>query len=491
EALKKKEKEEAEEAAREEYLAAREAEGSGLNTQGVKAPQQFALNTDNSWYFYNEATRNAGRTEFQRRWGSRKLEDDWRRRNKTTYTLEPEEETAAEEEESEQSEESGQSSPSDKPDKADAEAALRAADPHYPEYYIKQIPVTDVQKTTARDIIQEGLYNSGLILKDRLEDYSAADREWDRLMNEFPSNVYRMDVFHNRYLMYMRQGREDLAEPYRQLIISQFPDTQLAQAMADPAYLSRLKAMPEEQERLYDSTYAAYLDNRNGEVHASSARAEQEYPLSPLLPKFMFLDALAYVTEEKPEEFRRVLTDLLERYPDADVTPLAASWHQGLTQGRELHSSAGGNTRSMIWDIRLTNDSTLLASGEKVALEFTLEPEEPHYLVLLFEADRVAPNKLLYDVARHNFTTYTVKDFDLEVMNFGPLGLLVIKGFDNQAQLNHYRSLLARDAGVSLPSGVRSVEISKHNFDLLLGGGGSFDDYFRFIGEEEIRTTHE
>ena len=492
-ALKKKEKEEAEEARREEYLAAREADGSGLNTQGVKAPQQFALNTDDSWYFYNEATRNAGRTEFQRRWGSRKLEDDWRRRNKTSYTLDDDTDT----DQADEDDETEMADPADSPDKpdakaeAEAEAAKRAADPHYPEYYIKQIPVTELQKTTARDIIQEGLYNSGLILKDRLEDYGAADREWDRLMNEFPTNVYRLDVYHNRYLMYMRQGREDLAEPYRLLIISQFPDTQLALAMADPAYLSKLKSMAAEQQRLYDATYEAYLDNRNAQVHDSYARAMEEYPLSPLLPKFMFLHALAYVTEEKPEEFRQVLATIMERYPDADVTPLAASWHQGLTQGRQLHSPAGGNTRSMIWDIRLTNDSTLLASGEKVALEFTVAPEEPHYLVLLFETDRVSPNRLLYEVARHNFSTYTVKDFDLEVMNFGPLGLLVIKGFDNKAQLDHYRSLLSRDSGVTLPLEVRPVEISKSNFDLLLGGGGSFDDYFRFIGEEEIRSTHE
>lgn len=502
EALKKKEKEEAEEAAREEYLAARQGEGSGLNTQGVKAPQEFRLNTDDSWYFYNEAARNAGRTEFQRRWGSRRLEDDWRRRNKASYSfISDDEDTDGDDSDDGDNDETAGNDGSSSADgdnapgassKEDAETARHAADPHFPEYYIKQIPVTDLQKTTARDIIQEGLYNSGLILKDRLEDYPSADRQWDRLMGEFPENVYRLDVYHNRYLMYMRQGREDLAEPYRQLILTEFPDTRLAQAMTDPTYLAKLRAMPAEVEKLYEDTYEAYLANDNERVHRAYTLAAADYPLSPLLPKFMFLHALAYVTQEQPEEFRKVIEELLELYPDADVTPLAAAWHKGLTEGRELHSPVGGNTRSPIWDIRLTNDSTLLASGQAGPIEFSVpEPEEPHYLVLLFEADRVSPNRLLYEVARHNFTSYTVKDFDLEVMNFGPLGLLIIKGFDNQAQLNLYRSLLARDAAVSLPVEVRPVEITKSNFDRMLTGGGTFDDYFRFMGEEEIRATHE
>ncbi len=109
--------------------------------------------------------------------------------------------------------------------------------------------------------------------------------------------------------------------------------------------------------------------------------------------------------------------------------------------------------------------------------------------MLLFSTDAVTPNSLLYEVARHNFTTYVVKDFDLELMNFGPLGLLIVKGFSNQAELNHYRSLLARDGTFTMPEAVRPVEISKSNFEKLLQGAGSFDDYFRFTGEEAIKAA--
>ncbi|MDE7146152.1 MAG: hypothetical protein K2O30_08410, partial [Duncaniella sp.] len=103
----------------------------------------------------------------------------------------------------------------------------------------------------------------------------------------------------------------------------------------------------------------------------------------------------------------------------------------------------------------------------------------------------VSSNLLLYEVARHNFSTYVVRDFDLEVMNFGRLGLLVVKGFDNEDEVNLYRSQLERDTGVSQMGEVRPVPISKRNFEQLILNGASFDDYFRFITDESVRRTHE
>ena len=47
----------------------------------------LGMNTDKSRYFYNAMTKNAGKTEFQRRWGARKLEDDWRRRNMASFSF--------------------------------------------------------------------------------------------------------------------------------------------------------------------------------------------------------------------------------------------------------------------------------------------------------------------------------------------------------------------------------------------------------------------
>ncbi len=474
--LKKKEKEEAEEARRQEYLANEAAMGNQLQDNST---QSFVINSDNSWYFYNTATKNAGRTEFQKRWGSRKLEDDWRRRNKATFNTD---DFAAEGEDSEN--ENSEASSADDSNEApvDTAAAARANDPHFPEYYLAQIPQTEEEKATSHDVIQEGLYNMGVILKDKLDDFGASHREFDRLLADYPDNIYRLDTYYNLYLMCLRQGKTAEAERWRQLILSDFADSKYGIAMKDPAYIEKLRNMDRVQQELYEATYQAYLDNRNADVHEANKRMQTEYPLSKIMPKFMFLDALAYVTEKDTESFNSTLRDLLERYPDTDITPIASAWLKGMAQGRELHAGTGGNLRGMLWDMKLSNDTTGIdAEGPA---QFELNPDSRQTIVFTFPTDKVSSNALLYEIARHNFKSFVVKDFDIEPMNFGRLGMIIVRGFENQEELNHYRSVMAASTDFKLPAGVRPIAISEANLQLLFDQGRSFEEYFRYLEEQ-------
>ena len=475
EELVKKEKEEAENARREEYLASQAAQGDRFNNgNAAQAPNSFNINTDNSWYFYNTATRNSGKTEFQRRWGSRKLEDDWRRRNKATFNVNDFDADSDRDDALADSIADGGGSPDD-----DNKKDASADDPHFPEYYLSQIPKTDEERQTCNDIIQEGLYNMGVILKDKLEDFPASMSEFDRLLKDYPDNVYRLDVYYNIYLMYMREGKTAEAERYRRLIIDDFPESKYGKAMRDPQYIENLKTMDARQQLLYEQTYDDYLNNRNDRVHSAYAEMSEKYPLSKIMPKFMFLHALAYVTENRPEEFNAVLRDMLERYPDTDITPIAAAWLKGMAQGRKLHAGSGGNLRGMFWDIRLNenpNDSTSLDP-----VVFDLDPNTKQLLVFVYDTAEVPGNALIYEIARHNFKSFVVKDFDIEQMNFGRLGMVIVRGFDSLDELNHYRRVMAASDEFKLPKGVRPIPMGVGNFEKLINEGRSFDDYFKYL----------
>ena len=476
---------EAEEAARRaEYDAQQQAQGQPANQGIANAPNSFTINTDDSWYFYNSAARNAGKTEFQRRWGARKLEDNWRRRNKTQFNVDEFNNTDDEEEDVADVE-----SPADTTDIApeDAEAAARASDPHYPEYYLAQIPETEEQKATAHEIIQEGLYNMGVILKDKLEDYNAARGQFARLLNDYPDNVYRLDTYYNLYLMYMRENKRNEAETYRLLILSNFSDSPIGAALQNPDYIDNLRNMDSEVQRLYEATYEAYLANDNATVHSAYQTMTEKYPMSKVMPKFMFLNALAYVTERRTDDFNATLRLLLERYPETDITPIASAWLKGMAQGRQIHSGSS-NMRGMIWDQRLGNDSTAVAEGEAA---FSLKPDSKQLLVMTFAIDQVSSNALLYEIARHNFKSFVVKAYELEQLNFGRLGMIVISTFDNIDEVDHYCRVMAASSDFKLPVGVRPVVISDENFKILLNQGRSFDEYFRFLQEQNYVSTQE
>ena len=477
EELKKKEKEEAEAAAREEYLAQQNAKGSQIQQSG-NAPATYTMNTDNSWYFYNTATKNAGKTQFQKQWGSRKLEDNWRRRIKTTFSFGDEEtdSTLMALADSVVIDENGDTV------KVDIEALKRAEDPHYEEYYLKQIPKTEEEIQSAHEIIQEGLYNMGTILKDKMEDYNAAAYEFSQLLERYPDNTYRLDVFYNMYMMYMRNGQVADADPYRDSILINFADSKYGMAMQDPNYIENLKNMNRDQENMYEAAYAKYLANDHTGVHEAYAEMMRKYPLSKIMPKFMFIDALSYLTEKDHDKFKETLKEMLQRYPQTDITPVASEIVKQLNQGRRLEGG-GSNVRGMLWSTRLSNDTTPQAL-ERTFTPFAEDNNKPQVFILLYPLDSVNSNLLLYEVARHNFNAFKVKDYDIEQMNFGDLGLLVVKGLDNFKEASNYRTLFEQDQTINVPRQVHYVIISVDNFNLLLNEGRTFADYFNYLEEK-------
>lgn len=474
----------AQQQAEEEELLANQTQNDFFNQSSGSIPG-FQANTDKSWYFYNNFTKNAGKTEFQRRWGSRRLEDDWRRRNKTNFSFEE----VTNEENNPEGDELAMSA-LDATDSIaqpgiDVELSRKEADPHFVEYYLKQIPKTEEEIEVANDVIQEGLYNMGSILKDKLEDYPAARFEYLRLQDRYPDNVYSLDVYYNLYLMAARENNMAEAEKWRQVILSRFPESPYGLAMRDPQYFDNLRQMHQMQESLYEQAYSAYLQNQNDTVHALTTRVEEKYPLSPLLPKFVFINGLAYFTEGNTEKFREQLTELLQRWPDTDMTDMASSILKGLKEGKTLQSS-GSNTRGMIWEIRLSDSEEIAEDG--LPANFERDPDSPQYLVLAFPKETVNANLVLYEIARFNFSSFIVKDFDLEQMSFSNIGLLIVKGFANLKELEHYRTVM-EGSDLDISPEVVPIMISKTNFELLLREGRSFEEYFRYLEEKEAEQV--
>lgn len=483
--LKEKEKKEAEEARKQEYLA--NAEANSNKTQSNT--QTYTLNTDKSWYFYNTTTKNAGKTQFQKLWGSRKLEDNWRRINKTVIASEVAENDFEDDKELLDSLGNPLSDEQKEELKKEQEAQAKADDPHEIEFYLKQIPKTDEEKQNSHNIIQEGLYNMAIILKDKLEDPRAAANAFDELESRYPDNIYRLDAYYNQYLMYTRYGDEAKAEVYRQKIISEFNDTKYGLALADPNYIENMRNMERVQEEMYEQTYNDYLNNRNTAVHESYENMMKQFPMSKIMPKFMFLHAMSYVSENNFAKFSETLKEMLVRYPETDLTPLAGDILKGIAKGRQLHSGST-NMRGMLWSIRLTNDTTKTGGDGKVT-PFNPSKEGEHYCLLTFSTDSVSMNRLIFNVARHNFTTYAVRDFDIERQEFGTLGIILIKGFTSMADVEQYSKQLIADKSVDINSLIRPIFISRSNYELLINEGRSFEEYFNFLEGKSFDEVEE
>ncbi|MDE6808111.1 MAG: hypothetical protein K2I98_06615, partial [Prevotella sp.] len=203
EELKRKEKEErdkAREAEVEATLQRQGAVGNRTQTNTSSAPNQSST-TNGQWYFYNQMAVNQGKQTFQKQWGKRENTDNWQRANKTVVNLGL-----------------GVSEDSDDPDVQETASAIDndsiavevspedtlANDPHNREYYLAQIPFTDEQKAESDLIIMDGLFHSGVIFKDKLENFGLAEKQLIRLTSHYPTYEQMDQAWYHLFLLYSR-----------------------------------------------------------------------------------------------------------------------------------------------------------------------------------------------------------------------------------------------------------------------------------------------
>ncbi len=476
------EKEDAERLARDEY----EANKDNFVRPNTTPSQPTINNGDNSWYFYNKLALSNGRTEFQRKWGSRKPEDDWRRRNKTA--------SFGNSFDSFDSEDSSVDNynddiANDSIDSRDSVLDSIASDPKNPAYYLNQLPLTAEAKAISQELIEDATFNMGNIFNQQLDNLPLAIKTMLDIEKRNPTSGRLLDVYYEVFLMYMRMGQENMANLYRDKLIAQFTDSPYAMALKNPKYVDNLRNMQNKQNKLYEETYEAYLKGDTKTVHRNYAFVKENWPLSELMAKFLFLDALSFVADGNKEEFKKAIDQLTAVYPESDVAPLANEIMKGLNQGRDI--AMGGMTpQGMLWETNLISPAFAQGDSTRTEVEFTISSDAPHLMVLAYQTDSIQSNELLFEIAKYNFTNYLVKDFDIEVMVFGDLSMLIIKGFDNFDELSKYRLRMSLPYGYELSPLITPIMISDDNFRLLLQGR-SFDDYFEFVrqySDNEIKN---
>lgn len=481
-----KEEEEAKALAEKEaYLANQEAQGTGIDRPGTETGGiTLPTTTDgSSFYFYNPQTVAQGKTAFQRKWGRRTLEDNWRRRKKemSTFNDTMENEEAADGQEA--TDTAALLGPDGQPLPADSlEAGLpdvAADDPKTREYYIQQLPLTPEDMEASNLIVEDGLYNIAMIYKDKLEDIPLAISAFEELERRFANSQHRLESYYQVYLMALRSGNTTLAADYKSRLIAAFPDSDYATAIADPNYEYNIRMMDTVQDSVYQATYSHFLSGDTVAVRRNFRDVGSKYPLATLLPKFMFLDALTYVQAGDPEGFKNALKALVEKYPSADVTELAGEMLKGVLRGRAM---VQGGITSMNWNLRFGVDGEGTLSTADSARTFNPEPNTPYQMLLMYPTGSVDKNQLLFAVATYNFANFMVKEFDLGFEESGPMSMLTIRGFFTFGEIVQYYKMIYGEDGYAtlLDKNVAILPISDDNYETLMRGK-TLEEYIDFF----------
>ena len=480
----KEEKRKQEEAEAEQRVQEEEAKnGSMRPTNRPATPTMPASGQSGLWYFYNPQAVSQGKQSFQQQWGRRQNQDDWRRANRTVVDMNPNSIASQEYADSiknaeNAAAEAGGAIASDSTDVAQADSA--ALDPHKREYYLAQIPFTEEQVAESNNIIKEGLFNSGVIFKDKLDNLPLGEKALVRLTSQYPEYERNDESWYHLWLLYSRQGRTEEADRCLEMLKGNYPESDWTILLSDPNFMANQRFGEHIEDSIYAATYDAFKYDRPAEVRANAAISEQRFPLGQHRPKFLFIEGLSLLNNGDAQGCVERMKQVVEKYPDSEVSEMAGMILRGVQQGRTLHG--GKFDMDDVWSRRLS-DFTGQDSTKTDTL--TIERNANYVFALIYQPDSISQNQLLYEMAKYNFSNFLVRNFDINI-DQDPHGLarMIISGFLSYDEARQYaRQLYADKAMAEMLRPCRSLIVSEKNLPLL-GNVYSYRDYEVFFQKE-------
>ena len=418
EALKRKEKEE--ERARQEAEAERIQQQQGaVGNRQQPTNTQAANQSTGQWYFYNPQAVNQGKQTFQQQWGRRENADNWQRINQTVLRMERDEEEADND-----SIAAGDIAvaASDSIEAQPADSAVN--DPHKREYYLAQIPFTEEQRAASDALIMDGLFHSGVIFKDKLDNLPLSEKALTRLVNQYPTYAQNDETLYHLFLLYSRQGRAAEANQMVEWLKQDYPTSQWTTLLSDPYFIENQKFGVHIEDSLYAATYDAFKADRYAEVYANARLSAQRFPLGANRPKFIFIEGLGRLNDGLADSCVVKMKTVVEQYPKSEVSEMAGMIVRGIQEGRTLY---GGKFN--LGDIWSRRGAALAGQDSTQQDTLSVERNVGFVFILAYPTDSINQNQLLYEMARYNFTNYLVRNFDIEIDSSEGISRMLISGF--------------------------------------------------------------
>ena len=486
-ALKKKEKEErdallAEEAEQRQIEQFEQADFGQRQSQPLPPTPQGMQQGNGQWYFYNPVAVSQGKMTFQRQWGKRENKDNWQRSNQTVIDLgepvkliEPADLTEpaapAEPADSLASDQPEGPAGADQPDSLAQQAQL---DPHEPAYYLAQIPFTAEQKAAAHEILKDALFHAGIIFKDKLDNLGLSEKYLVRLTQDYPDFPQLDEAWYHLFLLYSRQGKTLQATNCLSRLQTDFPESEWTILLSDPYFKENARFGEHIEDSLYAATYEAFKTDRADIVKHNVKLSEERFPLGANRAKFLFIDGMTRLNEGDGDGCLERLKQVVEQYPESEVSELAGMIIKGVQEGRRLYG--GKFDIGEVWSRR---DITMLTDSTR-ADTLSAARDERFVFILAYEPDSVNENQLLFEMARYNFTNFLVRSFEITIDEDEGMHRMHINGFLSYDEAMQYaRQLYADQQMAEKLKDCRSLIISETNL-ALIGTRFSYDDYQQF-----------
>jgi outer membrane protein assembly factor BamD (BamD/ComL family) len=418
-----------------------EAAGKNVNNSDMYNLGQFyeneqrnqnSITQEGKWYFYNQSAMTFGRTEFRRRWGDRKLEDNWRRLNKSRISV-----TSA-------------GGNQDEKKEAVADSVPAGMDNKKPEFYLRDLPLTDSLMSASNDRMASAYLESGKIYNEKFLDKQMAVKSFEFLLSHFPGSPYEPETFYTLYLV-LKSENGPLAESYRQRLLEKYPENEFSKILSDPDYYNKRLELMREAEKKYNAAYDAYIREEFENAIDTIENALVLFPEHELIPKFLLLRSYCLARTSDEKTFKEELSKLAKSWPGTPESEKALE---------------------MIAYLNKEVPQLQVEEDKQIAAEIYVdEKDSPHSFILIIQNPAFNVNQASFDVISYNIDTYTNNNYRTQgTLVDDKFVLLTVSGFAKTADAMKYYNEFNAEQIIRNPSNSRIMTfiIGKSNLEALL-----------------------
>ena len=260
-----------------------------------------------SFYFYNANAISQGSNDFKRKWGTRKLEDNWRRSNK-----------------------SGGDSPSNSARSIDPDAPVDDANnkgiptaSDFRKQLVQNLPLTPELLAKSNIKIYNAYFDIANYYRDVLGDRKEAIATYELLLNRFPAASDKPALYYNLYRLYSDENLTAKAAEYKNLLLTNYPESAFAKIIIDPEYAKKINDADAGITALYNSVYDAFDQKAYAKAVNLADAVLKQNPGNKWASQLAYLRAIAAGHLEKFDPFKAELQQIVTKYPaDKLIVPL-------------------------------------------------------------------------------------------------------------------------------------------------------------------------
>lgn len=407
------------------------------------------------WYFYNSTLMSAGKTEFLRRWGNRKLEDNWRISNKQQMSFE---------DLANLNDPNAQKDTTEYDD--DGNPILkRETDPEKERYYTQDMPLTPGAIDTSNEMIAEAIYQAAIIYFDLLKDIPRGMDMLDKFYKRFPDHALAPSVLFLQYNRYKEMGSSKMETP-KQIILTKYADSDYARLILEPDYYKKLAEENKKMERKYESAYQAFEDKQWNRVITMADEALAVTTDKTLRSKYAYIRSVSVGQVQNKDAYRAALEGVLADYSDQPVSELVRILL------REL-------------DPVQVSQPTAAAAEENASIgksPFVYAPNDWHYVTLIVDVHKRNVMNLKTDISNFNREFYSLQKFTINSFYITQdKQIVTVSRFENKETAMDYYHAISRNEKFS-------GDIASEVMTVYVMSAANYSNYYK---KKDIRPKYD